>query len=71
MNNLAHARKAGLVLAATLISSVALSSGSFAAVRAHNAQPRDQSGPFNPRVPQEGPGSSIDSIYQAPFYGNG
>jgi hypothetical protein len=32
MNDLAHARKAGLVLAATLMSSVALSSGSFAAV---------------------------------------
>lgn len=65
---LAHARKAGVVSAAALIGLVALSSSTFAAVRADHGQHRDQYSRFDPRVPQERPGSSIDSIYQPPFF---
>jgi hypothetical protein len=68
VKKLAHARKAGVVLAAALIGAVALSSSTSAVVRADHGQRGDQYSPFNPRIPQERPGSSIDSIYQPPFF---
>jgi hypothetical protein len=71
MKKLRQARKNALVLAAALISTAALSSESFAAIRSNQGEPRNQSGTFNPRVPEQRPGSSIDMLYQAPFYGNG
>jgi hypothetical protein len=55
LKRLAHARKAGVVLAAALIGSAALSSSTLAAARAHYVKPREQYRAFNPRVPQERP----------------